>query len=282
MIDVKWRDTIDPTTITFEKFKLTEVLGYPHAGNDVFYVEGIYEKSKVKAYLKVERQIGADIVREVSTILKINYQFKPEVLEYSLKSPRYILTKEAQGEKLSVILGENEKLQSLAYLRKYGGRLAELHQIRGEFLHVKPRKFFNIPDEKFLKDCDLMSIRDYLQENQPKEISQCFVHGDFHYANVLWKNHNISCVLDYELSGIGNRDFDIAWAVILRPSQKFLKTNIEIEEFLKGYESISNLNRSNINYYMALIYCYFYEIGLKSGNCSYCDYIRSFIRSILN
>ena len=42
---------------------------------------------------------------------------------------------------------------------------------------------------------------------------------------ILWNNKKISAVLDWELSGIGNKEFDIAWAIINRPSQKFLKTD---------------------------------------------------------
>ena len=39
----KWRETVDPFSLKFAKFKLVEVLGYPHAGNDVFYVKGCFE-----------------------------------------------------------------------------------------------------------------------------------------------------------------------------------------------------------------------------------------------
>jgi len=35
----KWRETIDPFSIKFKKFKLEKVLGYPHARNDVFLCE---------------------------------------------------------------------------------------------------------------------------------------------------------------------------------------------------------------------------------------------------
>ena len=39
----KWRDSVDPLSLKFTKFKTTEILGFPHAGNDVFYVKGIYD-----------------------------------------------------------------------------------------------------------------------------------------------------------------------------------------------------------------------------------------------
>ena len=36
----KWRDTVDPFTLPYKKFEPLEILGYPHAGNDVFHVKG--------------------------------------------------------------------------------------------------------------------------------------------------------------------------------------------------------------------------------------------------
>ena len=44
------------------------------------------------------------------------------------------------------------------------------------------------------------------------------------YANILWAGHHISGILDFELAGYGNKEFDIAWAVFRRPGQKFLRT----------------------------------------------------------
>lgn len=37
----KWRETIDLFSLNFNNFNLKEVLGYPHAGNNVFHVSGI-------------------------------------------------------------------------------------------------------------------------------------------------------------------------------------------------------------------------------------------------
>ena len=37
----KWKETINPFEIPFQNFKLEQVLGYPHARNDVFYCKGL-------------------------------------------------------------------------------------------------------------------------------------------------------------------------------------------------------------------------------------------------
>lgn len=44
-----WRDTIDPFTLPYRSFKPLEILGYPHAGNDVFYVRGLYHGRQINA-----------------------------------------------------------------------------------------------------------------------------------------------------------------------------------------------------------------------------------------
>ena len=61
----KWRETIDPYKLKFKNFELLEVLGYPHAGNDVFYAKGIYKGNEVFVFIKVNRQNGADVKNEV-------------------------------------------------------------------------------------------------------------------------------------------------------------------------------------------------------------------------
>ena len=42
----KWRETIDLFSLSFTNFHLKEILGYPHAGKDVFYVRGTEKQGK--------------------------------------------------------------------------------------------------------------------------------------------------------------------------------------------------------------------------------------------
>ena len=78
----KWRDSIDPFSLPFKNFHLLEVIGYPHAGNDVFQVKGIYKEEKVEAYIKVARQFGADIENEINTIASIKCELAPNIIDY--------------------------------------------------------------------------------------------------------------------------------------------------------------------------------------------------------
>ena len=257
----KWRDTIDPFKLKFNDFVLKKVLGYPHAGNDVFYVIGFYKNKEINAFIKVNRQKGADIKNEIEILNKIHLDKTPIIIDYD-KEMSYRVSIALKGERLSTILGDNLNLESLEYLEKYGRKLGEIHLIEGDFENVKDRRFFHIPSMTYFEENNLdINIYKYLNNNKPELINYCFCHGDFHYANILWENKNISGVLDFELSGIGNKEFDIAWAIILRQGQKFLKSNVEIEKFMKGYNSVNHCNINYVKYYMILIYVWFYEFS---------------------
>lgn len=258
----KWRETIDPYTLEFKDFKLLEVLGYPYAGNDVFYVKGIYNNEEVYAFIKVARQKGADITNEVNVITKVGLKEAPVILEY--KEDKFVITKEVEGERLSTILGENEKLESLGYIDVWGEKLALIHQIKGDFDDVKDRRFFHMPSIEYFRENNLEFVYDYLINNKCESDTKCFVHGDFHYANILWKDRKLVGILDFELSGVGIKEFDIAWAIIRRPSQRFMKTEEEVNRFLEGYSRVGTYNKESVKYYMCIIYSYFYTVGKES------------------
>ena len=257
----KWRETIDPFKLKFNNFKLIEVLGYPHAGNDVFYAKGIYNGKEEFVFIKVNRQRGADVKNEILTLKKIALDSTPIIIDYD-DEMTYRVSIALKGKRLSTILGTNDNLESLDYLEKYGKKLAEIHNIIGEFNEVKDRRFFHIPPKEYFEKNNLdISLFEYLRNNKPQNINYCFCHGDFHYANILWEEKEISGILDFELSGIGNKEFDIAWAIILRQDQKFLREPIELEAFFNGYKSINTFNQKYVKYYMILIYIWFYEFS---------------------
>lgn len=261
MFPNKWRETIDPFTLNFKNFILKEILGYPHAGNDVFYVKGIYNNEETYAFIKVNRQKGADVKNEIEVLNKIHLDNTPIIIDYD-KEMTFRVSIALTGERLTQILTDNTNFESLEYLEKYGKKLGEIHLITGDFNNVKDRRFFHIPSKEYFEENGLdLSIYEYLNSNKPEVINYCFCHGDFHYANILWENKHISGILDFELAGIGNKEFDIAWAIILRQGQKFLRDSIEIETFLKGYKSINSCNYNYVKYYMILIYVWFYEFS---------------------
>ncbi|QSX06920.1 aminoglycoside phosphotransferase family protein [Sedimentibacter sp. zth1] len=274
----KWRETINPFSINYKKFILKEILGYPHAGNDVFYVKGIFDNKICNAYIKIERQKGANIVNEANVIKQLSFDFVPKILEYSESNPKYIITEEAIGERLSYLLDIDKEHTSLYYMESYGKALAEFHKLKLNCNDVIHRRFFDIPPHDYMVKWNLITAEAFLLNNSPKNNSKCFVHGDFHYANILWNKNRISCVLDYELSGNGIREFDIAWAIFLRPGQKFLKTKEERDLFLEGYKRLQNFDMFSVNYYLVLIASYFYSMG----NQNYRFDVDNIISDIIN
>ena len=77
----KWKETINPFELQFNDFKITKVLGYPHARNDVFYLIGEQNGKKINCFLKYGTKKDSDISREVSAIKQLNFKFLPKIIE---------------------------------------------------------------------------------------------------------------------------------------------------------------------------------------------------------
>lgn len=269
----KWRDTCDLFALPFHTFRPTEIMGYPHAGNDVFHVRGIYEGREIAAYVKAARQEGAAIRNEVAILRQLDLPCVPGVIDAGFDSVPFVVTEEMPGRRLSVIVEESNACP-LSYMEEYGEMLGYIHTLKPDAAPVSDRKFFHLPPDETLEKTELSFLRAYFAD-RPVGGTTVFCHGDFHYANILWKEHHISGVLDFELSGYGDRDFDIAWALILRPGQKFLKTREERERFLKGYRRYGGYNAHAVQYYMAQIYVWFLQF---SGNdTAYAAYVREWL-----
>ena len=85
-------------------------------------------------------------------------------------------------------------------------------------------------------------------------------------------------LLDFELAGRGNRDFDIAWALLLRPGQRFLRTEAEQTAFLEGYAALGDFDLTAVRRYMAQCYVYFLQFSGDDGE--YCDYVRGWLERV--
>lgn len=269
----RWRETCDPFAFSYRDFQLREILGYPHAGNDVFHVRGIANGVETNAYIKAARQKGAAIDNEVNLLMQLHAPVFPKVLDYDRAHGTFSVTAELPGLRLSTIVGENEDLASLRYMEAYGEALGRLHQMEPSAKPQADRAFYHRPGEEMLEKQNLQFLSDFFA----RKLSQgetVFCHGDFHYANVLWEGRQISAILDFELAGYGDRDFDIAWALFRRPGQKFLKTDQELELFLKGYRNVRQCNAEAVRYYMAQCYVYFLCMCEEKN---YCDDVRHWL-----
>lgn len=260
MYPKKWRKTIDPYSLDLKEFQIKEVLGYPHAGNDVFYARGEYRQEEKLAFIKVERQKTANIKREIDVLENIDLDIKPKILEYGLDKPAYLIIEEARGQRLSTLLEENKNFKSLDYMPKYGELLAKIHRIDTYKKPVLDRPL--LKNKGYYLENNLLYIWEYLDQTQINP-SYCFIHGDCHYANILWQEGKVTSLLDYELSGYGIREFDLAWALVLRPGQKFLKTEIERNLFLEEYSKYEEYNEEALDYYLVLVAMFFFSIDIE-------------------
>lgn len=273
----KWRENeIDINEIDF---KIDKIISYPPAGNDVYEILS----DKKNLFLKVERSKMADFEAEKNNIdlIKKYYNKIPDIIKFGkIKDKHYIILSKIEGERVSDLINEN-KINILDAYKKYGKELAKIHKIKPSEFNIAKQRVINdiIPDDRYKeRDEFITSIIKYLKENHPIINYDTFIHGDFHYANILWKNNKISGVIDFEYSGKGFKEQDIAWALIYRSSQIFDFGIDEIKSFLNGYSEINNFD------YELFKWCYlngcvhFYL--MNNDNTEYKNKLRSLMEKI--
>ena len=278
----KWRESlINPNEIKFNNnLKLSSIISYPPAGNDVFECIGYYNSKKVCFFLKISRGSFSNIINEGNILLKLkdNNISVPLVLDYgNYNGYDYIVTKKKYGYKLSNLIKKGHS--SMDYMYNYGLYLAKIHSLNIKASNAKQRKFNDIVDININDYPELKVYYNYLLNNKIESNNDTFIHGDFHYGNLLFKDYNISCVLDFEYSGMGFKEQDIAWTIALRPTQNFLNTKKEIDEFIRGYSSVCNFS------YNKFLWCYinaslhFYK--MNANNNEYKTRIINILKSIM-
>ncbi|BEP27837.1 hypothetical protein [Helicovermis profundi] len=77
-------------------------------------------------------------------------------------------------------------------------------------------------------------------------------------------------------------EFDIAWAIIVRPSQEFLKTDEERTSFLDGYMSQNNYSVESVRYCMIMIYQHFRKLGNAIADFDYVNFVEKEIYRLIN
>ncbi len=272
MIYEKWRDLIiDPFTIDFKNLKLKEIISYPPAGNDVIEAICLINNQEENVFIKIERSKFAFFQVEAKHLQILNdnyYQNIPKIIELIKFNDKDVLVlSKIKGQRLSDILNNQDNLQDKDdYLYKYGQELAKIHNIPiNKFNDAVQRKVNDYPqkEDEYLDDFIKPNIK-WLKNNKPEINFETFIHGDFHYANILWDNKKINGVLDFELSGKGFKEQDIAWSLILRSTQKFMDNEHDINKFLEGYKSIGNYDYKKFKWCLINGYCHFYLMNMNN------------------
>ncbi len=282
MIYKKYRElTIDLFSIQYKNIKLKKIISYPPAGNDVVEAIADIKNKEENVYIKFERSKMANFETEYKHLkLLSDINIFPKVIEFgSVNDKKYIILEKIEGDRLSDIFKQDKKDKEI-YLKEYGKTLSQIHNIKNrEFDKAFQRPINEVP--KNYKNSDEFSekIIKYLEENKIEKDNKTFIHGDFHYANVLFKNKKVNGIIDLEYSGLGFKEQDIAWALILRPGQEFMDDIDDINLFLEGYRSKSNFEYDKFKWCYINGSIHFYLMNYE--NEEYKQKIRNLIEKIV-
>lgn len=282
MIYKKYRElTIDLFSIQYKNIKLKKIISYPPAGNDVVEAIADIKNKEENVYIKFERSKMANFETEYKHLkLLDDINIFPKVIEFgSINGKNYIILEKIEGDRLSDIFKQDKKDKNI-YLKEYGKTLSQIHNIQNRgFDKAFQRPINEVP--KNYKNSDEFSekIIKYLEENKIEKDNKTFIHGDFHYANVLFKNKKVNGIIDLEYSGLGFKEQDIAWALIFRPGQEFMDDIDDINLFLDGYRSESNFEYDKFKWCYINGSIHFYLMNYE--NEEYKQKIRNLIEKII-
>ncbi|HKJ26599.1 MAG TPA: phosphotransferase [Anaerolineales bacterium] len=272
----KWRELlVDPFALNLgPELALDRVLGYPPAGNDVLLCRGRYKGQPIEFYLKLPRHTDANFANEAAALIHLAGTAipAPKVLAYGqheATSIEFLAVTAMPGERMSGTLTEprwqGAKSNIHPYVEKIAESLVSIHTLVLDWPPVQPRSQYFIPTVVDVDNPSAAWLREqifWLEENKPDQTEPCFVHGDHHYANLLWAGDSISAVLDWELCGMGWREFDIAWSLLPRPGQRFFNTLDHQRTFLDVYQVHQPFDHFSVAWCFTLIAVHF--LSLKS------------------
>lgn len=279
----KYRElSVDINKIQFKKIVIKEIINYFPAGNDVIEAKALMDDKIVNVVIKIERSKMANFVHEYHMLNKLKNKLPtvPKVIETGkIVDKNYIVLEKKAGERLSIIL-KNDMLGEKILLKEYGSELARIHKldIKGIPLSFK-RNINNLATGYRYYDSYSKKIILWLKNNSINMDDETFIHGDFHYGNILFKYNKVSAILDFEYSGRGFKEQDIAWACVLRPSQNFMDSIDDLNMFLNGYKEYNNFNYEKFKWCYINSSIHFYLINIKDEK--YKNKIKKMINLIL-
>lgn len=278
----KYRELLlDPFAVQFQRVEIESIVSYPHAGNDVIECIGAVDKGRANFFVKFERHRDADFENEIYFLNKLQQAASlkiPKVIETGRhQGINYLVLEKLPGARISFIL-DKYAANTSAYCNRFGYSLGEIHSLTFTERLAKGRKIHNLPENP-QNDPFIAAARCWLEGNAPASVNEAFIHGDHHYANLLWADDCISGILDWELAGWGNKELDLAWAVIPRPGQQFFKSRYEEDEILSGYCRVNHFDLKAYRYYKVLHLTHFYRISADEPD--YQTWVRAQVKELL-
>lgn len=240
------------------------ILGQPHAGNDVVICQARVDGRECPVVVKLARHQDAALDHEADMLDRLRQTGLqvPRVLDQGRTRDRdWLVLEFLPGERLSRLQAAYAR-DPASWCRAFGAHLARIHALDLDAPPVRPRRVHQIrPPDGQPEPGFVQATRQWLLDHDPGPATRGFVHGDHHYANLLWVGQELSAVLDWELSGLGQQEFDLAWALCLRPDQTFFDRPEEEHWILEGYSRIRNFQAAALRWSQVLVMSHFWHWG---------------------
>ena len=288
----KWRDLeFDPFAIDLgPDLTLDFVLGYPHAANDVLVCEGRMRGKPIRFVLKYQRSPSAQFANEARILQQIE-----SVIPRAPKLLHAVTDDSAEGRYLVVAFMDGVRLpgdlsgdnwasarQDLGpFLDEWARALSTVHSQHPAAALAPARKQHSLPivsAENPSREWIEKTLR-ALESHPAQSKHRVFVHGDMHYANILWDQSQIVGLLDWEFAGLGWREFDVAWAIFPRQTQHFLLEISQIQRFIGAYENTAEIDQECIRWCFALIATHFLSQTSTWKDSDYHERVKRLVES---
>lgn len=81
------------------------------------------------------------------------------------------------------------------------------------------------------------------------DVEACFLHADFHPGNTLWSGDDLVAVVDWEIAGVGDPAFDVAYCAT---DIRYLGLGSCADRFIATYRRLSGRALPNLTYWTAI------------------------------
>ena len=127
------------------------------------------------------------------------------------------------------------------------------------------RDYEGWPGADFIPGLD--KVADWLTQHRPRTFKPGILHGDYHLANVMYRNDapELAAIVDWELATIGDPLLDMGWIMATWPEPDGTRTAgtiaepwdgfPTIEELVAHYQANSDRDASNLRWY-GVLGCY--------------------------
>lgn len=122
------------------------------------------------------------------------------------------------------------------------------------------------------------AVAQWLDRNRPRAWTAGILHGDYHFANVMyaWDSARLVAIVDWEMCTIGDPLLDLGWllATLPDPEHPFISTAVGLaqagglpspEQMLARYREASDRDLSAIDWYVVMA-CFKLGIVLEGTN----------------